>query len=168
VVVWSPRNLFRAWTREKHAAEWVKTPNLEDSRRPVGKRNTGGDIYIYIYIYMYTRVCRGCTAPVVHYSGTECSPTVAAVIFNTFNTLHRAYIYIYIYICISVCCTYISSVMFVRIESQYWRDEDAAESRDAKTGAKTNDVPPTVYILWLFSYFSSRLLQLTRPLSSPS
>jgi hypothetical protein len=21
VVVWSPRNLFRAWTREKHAAE---------------------------------------------------------------------------------------------------------------------------------------------------
>jgi len=58
---------------------------------------------------------------VVHCGGAEWrvySPT--AVIFNTFNTLRHGYVYIYIYFCV----LYISSAMFVRIESQYWRDED--------------------------------------------
>lgn len=44
--------------------------------------------------------------------------------------------------------------MFVRIESQYWRDEDAAESHDAKTGAKLMTFHQR-YIVVIFIFFPS-------------
>lgn len=73
------------------------------------------------------------------------SPT--AVIFNTFNTLRRVYIYIYIFLCVVyIMCIYRLRCLFVSKVNIGGTRTRAAESHDAKTGAKTNDVPHRRYI----------------------